>query len=170
MSGFEITIVVTLCQTQSVQSVTPLCTTHLNRFCTECCLEVTVIVWLSNVTWAANLAGWGLYLSCRYHCHYHCRCRARNQLQLVVTPPRNQLHQDATGCNNDPVVGGCKGGQEVWSIRHVSQIILFSTDSGSVLLSFLTPPLSLRGLRTFCEGRSGSRNIHRQAGTPDILP
>ena len=48
MSGFEITsIVLTLCQTQSVPSVTSFCTTHLNQFCTECCLEVTVIPRLS---------------------------------------------------------------------------------------------------------------------------
>ena len=39
MSGFE--IVLTLCHTHSVPSVTPFCTAHLNQFCTECCLEVT---------------------------------------------------------------------------------------------------------------------------------
>ena len=50
-SGFERTsIVLTLCQAQSFQSVTPFCTTHLNQFCTECCLEVTVIPRSSNVS------------------------------------------------------------------------------------------------------------------------
>ena len=50
MSGFEIaSVVLTLCQTQSVQSVPPFCTTHLDQFCTECCLEVTVIPRLSRV-------------------------------------------------------------------------------------------------------------------------
>ena len=31
--------------------------------------------------------------------------------------------------------------------------MLYSPDAGSVLLSFLRPPVSLRGLRTFCEVR-----------------
>ena len=53
MQGFEITsIVLTLCHTQSVPSVTPFCTTHFNQFCTECCLEVTTIPRLSDVSWA----------------------------------------------------------------------------------------------------------------------
>ena len=58
MSGFEITSsVLTLCQNQSVQSVTPFCTTHLNQFCTECCLEVIVLPWLSNVSWQMRFLG-----------------------------------------------------------------------------------------------------------------
>ena len=52
-SGFEVTrIVLALCQTHSVQPVIPSCISHVNQFCTECCLEVTVISRLSNVSWA----------------------------------------------------------------------------------------------------------------------
>ena len=40
-----------------------------------------------------------------------------------------------------------------------ARLSLHSPDAGSVLLSFLRPPVSLRGLRTFCEVRLLLRGV-----------
>ena len=66
------------------------------------------------------------YLSCHYYCHYHCRCYSMTR---------------------------CKEDKECAASDMLARLSLYSTDSGSVLLSFFTPTSSLRGLRTFCEER-----------------
>ena len=40
-----------------------------------------------------------------------------------------------------------------------AKLSLYSHDAGTVLLSFLHPPISLRGLRTFCEVRLLLRGV-----------